>query len=438
SRRCVSLVLALVLIAAICPARPAQADGLENPNLLALEDHFLDKTLLDAALTTADIDTASPGVASLHWDSGSVALRPNKAEMVACSEGIARFYAFDGSGMAHTPEKDLAVSGLLSAAYTADGSVLLLATPTEVRACGITEGGAVETLCSIGSLSDVVSVERAVGKDFWILTRTAALYYAWSGGTYSEVSGFRVAGLASGRSLSFRDNALLVLDGDEVRYYRFDSGAYVENGTFNVTVPGARGVAFLDGAFRVLSGDGSRTFLYVLGAGGSQPVAGMDDPLSGATDITASPWRRWEYAALTTTGIVYRAFDGEEWETNHALSLSCPFGVGYRPSATVVSTVQPAVEVISRVRVEWLGSIPLGCDVLCEVSADGGGTWTVVAPGANTDVPNGMFLCYRLTLVASNPLLTPVVDQIRVLQIGYRVVPGSQVGITSMKARLIE
>ncbi len=437
-KRLLVITLALTLILANRSLPAVRANGLANPNLLALEDHFLNRTLLDNALTTSDIDTALPGTASLHWDPGSVAVRPNKKEMVVCSEGTVRFYSLGGSGMERIPERDIALPGLLSATYSADGSILVLATPTEARAYGIDQSGGLVLLWTAGGLADVVSVEHATGRNFWLLTKAAALYYAWSGGAYQEVSAFRIVGLASARSMSFRNNVVLILDGDTVRYYRFDSGGYVENSAFNAAVTGARAVVLLEGAFRVLSGDGTRTQFYVLGPASSVRVAGMDDLLGGATDIEGSPWRYWEYAALTTAGIVYKAFDGRGWQTNQALSISSPFRVGYRLSDAVVSTVLPALERVARVRAEMIGAIPFGCGVLCEVSTNGGATWTTAGFDVNTDVPNGMSLCYRLTLTTSDPLVTPVVDRIRVLQIGYRVVKGSEVGMGSMKARLVE
>ena len=426
-----------VVVVILCVA-VARAEPLENPNLLVVEDHFLDTSGLQQAATTAMVATSPPGTVRLPWRPGGLSLRPGAVETAVCARDTVRFYVFNGASMAEVPGRSIAFSGVASISHSEDGSVLFAASPTEVRAYAFTQGGVPVLAGRVTGLSGVVSVEKAAGRDFWILTVGQASYYAWNGTSYVERPGLRLTGFSNARGISRRPEGLVVLDGETVKRFRFSGSSFVEQPAYAVTVQGATAVVQVDGGFRVLIGNGTRTQFYVFDAGASRRLATLDDNLLGAVAVAPSPWGLWEYAVIGPEGISYRSLIGGGMGEYLGFSVRTPFGVGYEPSAVVVSRVFPAIEPVTRVRLESMESVPSGCSVTYEVGTDGGVTWTPVVPGTNVDTPSGMSLCWKATLQSTNPLVSPEIDYVRLLQIGYKVVPGSQVGLGLGRARLVQ
>lgn len=394
------------------------------PSALVFEDHFTNLNWTNAGLTTASVDIAGTGVIRLpkSVSAGSVALRPNRKSLVVKGQDAVAGFSFDGQAMRADPRLTISFPSVVSVTFSSDGGLLFAASGSEVRTYAFDSTGRTVEVPSarILGLSGALAVETGPGQDVWVLTRGTAALYAWDGSGYRQRTAIS---LSQGRALSFNQprNSLVVVDGDNIRYFAFNGSGYVEVSYLRSNIPGASSVAQVrgGGGYRVQTGN-AMVYVGLTGSGVVRYAGLGDNPGGDVIIIAESPWGDFDYAALTSTGIQYRAFDGAGYRTNTGLSVAGAIGgppSGYSGSAVFASTVIPAATPIEKVRIVASESAPGGTATSYDVSTDGGLTWTPVLPGANTTVPPGNELVYRITLSSADPRATPEVDEVQLLQI---------------------
>jgi hypothetical protein len=152
-----------------------------------------------------------------------------------------------------------------------------------------------------------------------------------------------------------------------------------------------------------------------------------------------------DYLAITPSGLLYRAFNSEEYDTNYSLSVEGSFGSGsvspgqgYSDEAVLVSAPIPANIEVDKVVVKSVQETPPGTSVEYLVSTDGGSTWIIAEPNVPVGVPPGNSITYKIILKSADSALTPSVDKVQILQIGINTVKAETLGPGKMKIRLIK
>lgn len=418
-----ALAVAVTLVAGALLTPVSQTKAASGP-LVVFSDHFVSLSWTNVGLTTAEVDTSGTGIVRLprKATAAAVSLRPGRKSLVVQGQDTVTGFSFDGTAMRADPGLTFDFPSVVSVAFNSDGGLLFAASGSEVRIYGFDPSGRAVELpwARISGLNGVLAVEAGPGKDVWVLTRGAATLYSWDGSGYRQRTAIA---LSQGKAFSFNEprNSLAVLDGDRVRYFAFNGSAYVEVPCLGNTIPGATSVAQVrgGGGYRVQAGN-STVYVGLAGNGVVQYAGLADVPGGDVAAIAESPWGDYDYVAMTSVGILYRAFNGAGYRTNAALSVTGAMvgtSPGYSGSAVFVSPVIPATIPIGKVRIVANQSVPGGTATEYEVSTDGGSTWTPVVPGVNTLVPLGSQLVYRITLSTIDPRVTPEVDEVTVLQI---------------------
>lgn len=419
-RRVLALLCVVLFLAAALPL--VRAEG--PPPLVWLEDHYLDLSRTDVGLTTALVDTASPGLVLLPRQWGRVALHPEEVRLVGVASGQLRGYGFDGSKLVRDPRLDASFPGVTAAAFSSDGRFLaaVSAASGELRVWGRDAEGVLCQVASLGGFAGAVALEPARGADFWVVLPTSARYLGFDGSSWREVAAFRLSFSAAVSASWYAPRGLLaVLDSGRVRCFGFDGSSFRELAAFGVPAPDAVGVVQHGLGYGVLIG--RRVLCYGLSASGVERLSSLDVtvPEDGA-GLAVSLWGGFDFVALTAWGARYLAWSGSGWVSDPARSVAGLSG-GYLPAAEYRSLAVPAWVSVDRVRLEAEYQVPVGCGLLFQVSADGGVTWTDVTPFENLDVPAGGSLGYRILLTSSDPAATPSVDRVRLLQIGRYGIP---------------
>lgn len=444
-RKAWALAVAVTLVAGalLTPVSGTRA----APSALVFSDHFTSLTWANAGRTSAEVDTSGTGIVRLPRKttavSVSVSLRPGRTSLVVKGQDQVMGYSFDGTAMRTDPGLTFDFPSVVSVAFSSDGGLLFAASGSEVRTHAFDPSGRAVELPSarISGLSGVLAVEAGPGQDVWVLTQGAAMLYSWDGSGYRQRT---TIALSQGKSFSFNESrdSLVVVDGDTVRYFAFNGSAYVEVPDLGATIPGASSVAQIrgGGGYRVQTGN-STVYVGLTGNGVVQYAGLADVPGGDVAAIAESPWGDFDYVAVTATGIQYRSFDSSEYRTNTALSVTGAMAgtsPGYSDSAVFVSAVIPATIPVGKVRIVANQSLPGGTAAVYEVSTDGGSTWTPVVPNVNTLVPPGSELVYRITLSTSDRLVTPVVDEVTVLQIVTQTLTARAAWGRAVHVRLIK
>ncbi|MDI6824690.1 MAG: hypothetical protein QME87_10105 [Bacillota bacterium] len=405
------LCLALVVVLVVAMPRT-----LAQGSLIGVDDHFLSVSGVDQGATTAFVDTASPGLVYLPSSGGAVALRPGTLQLAAVASGGLKGYAWDGTRMVRDVRLDISFPGVVAVAFSSDGGLMAAATSSQVRFWGFDASGYARTLAALGGFSRIVALEPGRGWDFWVLEPSRAVCLGFDGVSWRPA--FSLS-LSRGLSMSWSAarKSLVVLDGDRVRYFGFDGSRFVEVPGCGVSVSGALGVVQHGHGYSVVAG--RMALGYALTASGAARVPALDlalpeDGLGGAV----SSWGEYDWVAVTSYGARYAAWTGSSWLFDPARTVVGASG-GYRDSAELRSVVFPASEPVSRVRLEAEYQVSAKTSLAFEVSTDGGVTWVPVPLAVNTDVPEGSLLCYRVFLATADSSVTPVLDRVRLLQIGY-------------------
>jgi hypothetical protein len=152
-----------------------------------------------------------------------------------------------------------------------------------------------------------------------------------------------------------------------------------------------------------------------------------------------------DYLAITPSGLLYRAFNSEEYDTNYSLSVEGSFGSGsvstgqgYSDEAALVSVPIPAIIEVDKLVLKSVQETPPGTSVEYQVSTDGGVTWITAEPNVPVGVPQGNSITYKIVLKSTDSALTPSVDKVEILQIGTNTVRGETLGPGKIKIRLIK
>jgi len=409
----VGVVLVVILAAWFLPARA------EN-GLIAVDDHFLDLSRVDVGNTTAAVDTAPPGLVYLPRSGDSVALRPGALQYAVVVPGGISGYVWNGTAMARDPQLDVSFPGAVAVAFSEDGGFLAAASSSEVRVYGFDQAGSPRQVAAVGGFSGVVALEPGPARDFWVAQSNRLVYLGFDGNAWRQVQSVPLTrGLSA--SWSGARQSLAVLDGDRVRYFGFDGSSFVEVPSCGAQVAGASGVVQHGHGYSVISGQSAQG--YAITASGAVRSPGLDVALpERGFGGAESPWGEYDWAAVTSWGVRYFAWEGSRWVLDGVRSVPGTFG-GYRDFAELRSVAFPASEPVRRVRLEAECQVPGGTSLVFEVSTDGGATWTAVPLAENTDVPEGNSLIYRVLFSTSDPALTPVLDRVRALQIKYLNVP---------------
>lgn len=409
--RRVLLCLALIVLFLVSVPRTLAQGG-----LVGVDDHFLDLSRVDQAVTTALVDTAPPGLVYLPSSGDAVALRPGTLQLAAVAQGGVKGYAWDGTRMARDVRLDVSLPGAVAVAFSSDGGLMAAGTSSQVRVWGFDASGYARTLAALGGFSRVLALEPGRGWDFWVLEPARAVCLGFDGASWRPAFSLSLSrGLSMSWSIERR--SLAVLDGDRVRYFGFGGSGFVEVPACGASVSGASGVVQHGHGYSVVAG---RTALgYALTASGAarSPALDLALPEQGFGGAV-SPWGPYDWVVQTSYGARYVAWTGSGWLFDPTRTVAGVFG-GYRDLTELRSVVFPSSEPVARVRLEAECQIPAGTSLQFEVSTDGGAVWTPVPLGVNTDVSQGSSLCYRALLASSDPSVTPVLDRVRLLQISY-------------------
>jgi hypothetical protein len=451
----IKVIIAVIIIIVVSIAMLKTEGIAENYyglyGLITFNDDYLNNDFIDTNKTDAYIDNDYPGTVTLPKSmfiaiSGQkiIAPHPKNYEYYIITPNKVVFYAFDGDSMQHISQKDILLQNAVSATYSQNGDFLFVGHENTINVYGFGSDGKPQKIMSKGTSSLIVSLDTGFKMDFWVLLKNKALYYMWNGSDYIKT--FEIQGFTDAKSFSFSPerNALAVLDSDKIRYFMFNGQNYVEIPEMEISQPNMYGVVMKEnGDYIIFSWDGTQ--YYAISTGKSEYISELSDPLVGIASITDSKWSKMDYIAITPFGLLYRAFNGEEYITNYSLSIEGAFGsgsvstgMGYSDEAELISVpIQAKVEV-DKLVIKPIQEAPPGTSIKYQVSTDKGNTWIMAEPNVPVGVPPGNSITYRIVLKSTDPALTPSVDKVQILQIGSNTVRAETLGQGRIKIRLVK
>lgn len=394
----------------------------EQEELLDIQDEYDTTELVNVGVTSAEVNTEETKV-MLPMNPCAVSFRPGTGHVAVKGTDSIKVYA-PGTGMVE--QLTLSCPGVISVSYSKDGGHLYACTENSVLKYAVSSEGYI-LVSQIGS-ADLVAVEGGKGHEIWVLKKTAL--ERWLGtpdGGYSVVS---VAALAKGKSVSYSPtkNSVVVLDDSTLRYFAVAHTAE-EIQAYRTTVAGATAAVQTESAVRVLTAGGSRYFSVQ--PSGLVEVAALNDPGTGFA--LAVPSDKSQDFALLKRGaggsgdLGYRALSQEGYVENPGRTASnVADSVGYKREAVLISSTFSASIPVNKIKAVLDKSISSNTGVRLDISTDGGITWiTDVTLDEVCEVSEGSALVYRLVLETRDPMDTPAVDSIELLQIlTTPVVPG--------------
>lgn len=427
------LAMLVILLVSILP-RQAYAVTIYWPEqevLLEVTDDYDTTDKVDLLSTSAEVDTEATYVL-LPLNPCAVSVRPGTGEVAVKDTDCIKIYA---SASNLVERLTISCPGVISVSYSKDGRFLYACTSNSVLKYAVSETGYVQV--SSRSATDVVAVAGGKGHEVWVLKKQAL--ERWLGTPDGSYSPQAIATLTRGRSLSYSEakNSVVVLDDTRIRYFAV-AASIVEIAKYSVTVPGAIAVAQTESAIRVITKDGSR--YYSVQPDGLLEINALQDTQK-AYAVTTPNEKSQDFIVIrhgvgATGDLQYKAYSHIGYVENPAKQVaSAASEVGYRREAELLSSAFTAIIPIDKVVATLTEIVPPNTGVSLDISTDGGVTWTTVTDFDEVyEVPEGFTFVYRLVLTTLDPLETPIVDRIELLQILTKAVGGG----AGSRVRLVE
>ncbi len=388
--------------------------GPEQDALLDIRDEYDTTNQVDIPATSAEVDTDRTKV-MLPLNPCAVSVRAGTGHVAVKDTDCIGIYA---AGTHFVEQLTLDCPGVVSVSYSKDGRFLYASTATSVLKYAISASDYV-LVTSVDTL-DLVAVEGGKGHDVWVLKKTGL--ERWLGTSDGGYSPLTVSTLTKGKSLSYSSakNAVVVLDDSRLRYFAVAANT-VEIDTHGADIPGATAVVQTESAIRVLLAGGSRYFSVQ--PDGLVEIPALEDTQKGFA--LAAPNDKSQDFMIISRGagavgdLSYKAYAGSRYTDNPAREVaSATREVGYRREAVLLSSVFEAEMPVNKVMAALNQTISSNTSVRLDISTDGGATWiTDLALDEVCEVAEGTTLVYRLVLETVDPMDTPTVDSIELLQI---------------------
>jgi hypothetical protein len=407
------IVLLVVLLPCEAFAEPLLF-GPEQEALLDVQDDYDTTNQVDMPATSAEVDTQGTKV-MLPLNPCAVSIRAGTGHVAVKDADCIKIYA---PGTHFVEQLTLGCPGVVSVSYSKDGRFLYASTANSVLKYAVSASDYV--LVTRVDAADLVSVEGGEGHDIWVLRKTALeRWLGTSDGGYSPVT---VSTLTKGKSVSYSPskNSAVVLDDSELRYFAVAANT-IEIDKYRTSLPGATAVVQTESAIRVLVGEGSRYFSV-------QPEGLVEIPSLKDTQrafaLAAPNEKSQDFIAVTrgtgTSGDVkYKAHSGVGYTDNPARYVANATNeIGYKREAELLSNAFGATIPVNKVLATLNKTVPRNTNVRLDISTDGGATWiTDITLDEVCEVDEGSELVYRLVLETQDPMETPMVDSIELLQI---------------------
>lgn len=466
-RRLIAFSVGFLLLAGFLLQRNVVADiSFANPNLIVFEDHFLTTAKTDMSKTTATVDTNSPGYVTISQAGGAVSfsLNPTQREMAVAVKDKLLLFEFTGSKMVQ--KAGLALPKVKAVSYSSTGNFLGVVADNRIHIYGFTGQ---RTLVEVfnENVSEADAITGFFNDSFLVLTPQKTVCFGKNSMGWIRYPPGELDGLSKACDISFslEDSGLAILEGEVVRYYRWNGTEFRPMDAVRVN----KACAVFSEAAGVRALGASGSFYYATDKGNLRSFTGLDDAAKGFA-IMRSPWGMHDYALLTAQGVEYRGWTASGFRAVPEYSIvgtssngligagdgsgsgsggaggndagkSGDDGAGGNAAGSgekvYVSKVIPATEPCSEVRLEADQEVPAGASVKYEVSTDGGATFKEVPLDQNVEVNPGKKVVYRIILTAqSSP---PKVDRVRLLQIGMKIVPATLIDANGRsRVRLIK
>lgn len=386
------LLAALLFVSAAIPGRASTVFA----TIFGFPDDFLDLSKVDAATTTATVDTSGTGTVSLPaapagiaWDAATL--------RVAYAQGILAWRR-TSLGMRSAPDLFLPFPSNSVSAFSEGGFVAASATEVRVYQSG--------RLVWSQALAGVAAV-AAGDSNFWVVSKDHAdLFMRTISGYEIKVT---VLGLQEAKAAAYQEQAglLAVVEPTQIRVFRRTLIGFREDLGAKRSMSGGLGIAWWgSGAvYRVLTSTGVQDFAVDSLRSWDEPgVAGGVALTPLGNDVTVLSR---DAAKTFSQG---RAVD--------ALTVAPVPSLGFQQSAVLQSKVFPVDHQVSAVRLQaGLAGLAQGTSITYEVSTDGGATWTPAVLDTIVPVPAGDQFAYRATLQTTDPSVSPILDWIDVSEV---------------------
>ncbi len=439
-RRRSAAILGLVIAAALLlPSAAATSSGVRNANPYWFEDTYQSTAYVDAAATSAIVDTAGSGTVYLPpLSADDLAYAPPWVGADILEVGTAsgvQGWGFDGAGMVRETFLDVPVADPRGVAFLGRppaGSPSLgvaLAAGTPSGAAVYAWDGA--TWAKVLTVSDAGVVGVAPGAEGGFLAATATGFTLYSPAGKGLAS---VSGLSAVRGIAATDGGAVaaVWTAAAASFYGWDGTAYVPLPTWDEPAPSGGtllGVAFFrhgNGYWMVTP---TQAAAYGWDGAALVPLPAWDTSAMPSLAVAASPgWEQGSLAVLSPAGIAYLTASDGAFVANDAKSVVGQAWPVFAPTALLQSTVLPGLNhPVDEVKmVDTMAAMPTGASLVYWVSTDGGAAWTETPPLQPTAVPAGSSLVYRAVLGTVDQSQTPVLDTTDVFEIASQTTSETQ------------
>lgn len=434
-RRLVFILLVAFLLVGVL-FRMAFAEPLFGPEqelLLDVQDEYDTTDQVDMPSTSAEVDTEVTKVL-LPVNPCAVSIRAGTGEVAVKDTDCIKICA---AATCLVEQLTINCPGIESLSYSKDGRFLYASSKTSVLKYAAIPTGYV--LLTSTAASDVVAVEGGKGHEVWVLKKAAL--ERWLGAPDGSYSRQTISTLTKGKSLSYSasKNSVVVLDDTRLRYFAV-AESVVEIARYSADVAGAIAVVQTESAIRVLVNEGSR-YLSI------QPEGLVEIPSLKDTQrafaLAAPNEKSQDFVAVTrgtgTSGDVkYKAHSGVGYTDNPARYVANATNeIGYKREAELLSNAFDATIPVNKVLATLNKTVPRNTNVRLDISTDGGATWiTDITLDEVCEVDEGSELVYRLVLETQDPMETPIVDSIELLQI-LAMALGRGAGLGGSQVRLV-
>jgi|GEM_PF-1653041 len=439
------LLAGALLLATLQVSGPAAAGTVKSANPWWFADDYLDASAVNPVMTTALVNTASPGTVQLPYAPAQVAYDPAGTYALVATPGGVTAWVFDGQQVRPVSEWSLgSLSGATGVTWLMGGRAFAVATGSQLAVYALSAGGGGYDAVLAAQTSFSGATGLAPGPSDLpssVLAATA------SGATVLEAQGTSLvpvgAGIAAGPTnlgvAATSDGSVAATwQAGAVQLWAWNGSAYAPAGAWAPPVPlttdgPVAAVAFFPqagaqgGAYWLLT-TGGQLLAYSYGPSGVAQMPGMSLSVgtspalptglgagwnpNGVGVLYPSGWRYEDLGSGGTFGAdPLRSLGGQAWPL-------------YVPSAVLQSVVLPIGHTLDMVRVEdatcaggqqppncsQLPTVPAGTSVAYALSTDNCATWTPAPVYTNVSVPAGSSVCYQITLQTTDPSETPVVD----------------------------
>jgi hypothetical protein len=407
---------------------------------LWFRDDYTTRTDIDAAATTAVVDTVAPGTVLLPYAPVQLALDPTGTYALLATQAGVYAFVFDGRRVRSVSDWRLGGVVARGTAWIADGTAFAIGTPSGVTVYGL-------VAASHGKVARQVAQVRLTGvlglapgpanlpAATLVDTRHGLILLQAVRGRMAQVSGAPAGARSGGSGVAATSSGAVAATwrGQRVQIWLWDGSAYLPAPAWSPPrlPPGAGtvvGVAFFphgSGYWELTSTGEVAAFAY--GPGGLHRVAAASLTLAAAPDppaAIAAGWSPDALAVLYPNGWVYAAPLGRALAADPRRSVTGAAWPLFARRAVLQSTVLAAASTIDMVRVEdadcRAGAVPPACahqallpagtSLAYAVGTAGCRGWTAAPPFTDIAVPPGRALCYRLVLRTEDLSVTPVVD----------------------------